>query len=49
MRHTFAAYLPEKEMDFIYIQELLGHANINSTGIRTRLMNQAKKKLYNQT
>jgi len=48
MRHTFAAHLTEKGMDFCYIQELLGHANINSTRIYTRLMNNARKKQYDQ-
>lgn len=46
MRHTFAAHLAEKGMDFTYIQELLGHANINNTRIYTRLMNHARKKQY---
>jgi integrase/recombinase XerC len=48
MRHTFAAHLAEKGMDFSYIQELLGHANINSTRIYTRLMNYARKKQYDR-
>ncbi|WOV88043.1 tyrosine-type recombinase/integrase [Sporosarcina oncorhynchi] len=48
MRHTFAAHLAEKGMTFTYIQELLGHANINSTRIYTRLMNHARKKKYDQ-
>lgn len=48
LRHTFAAYLAEKGMEFSYIQDLLGHANINSTRIYTRLMNNARKKQYDQ-
>lgn len=48
LRHTFAAHLAEKGMDFYYIQELLGHVNINSTRIYTRLTNHARKKLYDQ-
>jgi len=48
MRHTFAAHLTEKGMDFNYIQELLGHTNVNSTRIYTRLMNNARKKQYDQ-
>ncbi|MDQ0154246.1 site-specific tyrosine recombinase/integron integrase [Robertmurraya andreesenii] len=48
MRHTFAAHLAEKGMDFTYIQELLGHENINSTRIYTRLMNHARKKQYDR-
>lgn len=48
LRHTFASHLAEKGMDFSYIQELLGHSNINSTRIYTRLMNAARKKQYDQ-
>ncbi|MGN7175619.1 site-specific tyrosine recombinase/integron integrase [Cytobacillus sp. SAFR-174] len=48
LRHTFAAHLAEKGMNFSYIQELLGHSNINSTRIYTRLMNHARKKKYDQ-
>jgi site-specific recombinase XerD len=48
MRHTFAAHLAEKNMPQSYIQELLGHANINSTRIYTRLMEQARKKQYDR-
>lgn len=48
LRHTFAAHLAEKGMDFSYIQELLGHVNINSTRIYTRLMNHARKKQYDR-
>lgn len=48
LRHTFAATLAEKGMDFLYIQELLGHSNINSTRIYTRLMNHERKKQYDQ-
>jgi site-specific recombinase XerD len=48
MRHTFAAHLAEKEMPQSYIQDLLGHVDINSTRIYTRLMNHARKKQYDQ-
>ncbi|MGE7667167.1 site-specific tyrosine recombinase/integron integrase [Ureibacillus composti] len=48
LRHTFAAHVAEKGMEFCYIQELLGHTNINSTKIYTRLMSHARKKLYYQ-
>lgn len=48
MRHTFAAHLAEKEMSQSHIQELLGHANINSTHIYTRLMEQARKDQYDK-
>jgi site-specific recombinase XerD len=48
MRHTFAAHLAEKNMPQSYIQELLGHVNINSTRIYTRLMETARKKQYDR-
>ncbi|PYF07568.1 site-specific tyrosine recombinase/integron integrase [Ureibacillus chungkukjangi] len=48
MRHTFATHLTEKNMDFSYIQELLGHSNINSTRVYTRLMDNARKKQYDR-
>lgn len=46
MRHTFAAHLAEREMPQSYIQELLGHVNINSTIIYTNLSAKARKKQY---
>ncbi|WP_339250840.1 site-specific tyrosine recombinase/integron integrase [Sporosarcina sp. FSL W8-0480] len=48
MRHTFAAHLAEKKMPPSQIQDLLGHVNFNSTRIYTRLMNDARKKMYDQ-
>ena len=48
MRHTFAAHLAERDMPQSYIQELLGHVDINSTRIYTRLMEHARKKMYDQ-
>ncbi|MYL34289.1 tyrosine-type recombinase/integrase [Pontibacillus yanchengensis] len=48
MRHTFAAHLTEKNMPESYIQDLLGHVNLNSTRIYTRLMEHARKKLYDR-
>jgi site-specific recombinase XerD len=48
MRHTFAAHLAEKNMPQSYIQELLGHVNINSTRIYTRLNESARKKMYDR-
>ncbi|HBV96177.1 MAG: integrase [Peptococcaceae bacterium BICA1-7] len=46
MRHTFAAHLAEKDMPQSYIQELLGHVNINSTRIYTNLSAKTRKKQY---
>lgn len=48
LRHTFAAHLAEKNMPQSYIQELLGHVDINSTRIYTRLMESARKKQYDR-
>ncbi|WP_019243124.1 MULTISPECIES: site-specific tyrosine recombinase/integron integrase [Bacillus] len=48
LRHTFAAHLSEKNMPQSYIQELLGHSNINSTRIYTRLRETARKKMYDR-
>ncbi|MBM7690751.1 site-specific recombinase XerD [Peribacillus deserti] len=48
MRHTFAAHLAEKNMPQSYIQELLGHVNINTTRIYTRLSEHARKKQYDR-
>ncbi|MED3965972.1 tyrosine-type recombinase/integrase [Niallia taxi] len=46
LRHTFAAHLAEKNMPQSYIQELLGHVDINSTRNYTRLMEHARKNKY---
>jgi site-specific recombinase XerD len=48
MRHTFAAHLAEKNMPQSYIQEMMGHSNINSTRIYTRLRENARKKIYDR-
>jgi site-specific recombinase XerD len=48
LRHTFAAHLAEKQMPQSHIQELLGHVNINTTRIYTRLMEHARKNQYDR-
>lgn len=48
MRHTFAAHLTEKNMPPSYLQDLLGHVNLNSTRIYSRLTEKARKKKYDQ-
>lgn len=46
LRHTFAVHLAEKGMPQIYLQELLGHDDINTTKIYTKLNNEAQKRKY---
>lgn len=46
MRHSMAAHLSEKGMPLSYVQDLLGHKNINTTRIYTRLSNDDRKKQY---
>lgn len=46
LRHTFAVHLAEKGMPQTYLQELLGHDDINSTKIYTKLYNEARKQKY---
>lgn len=46
LRHTFGSYMAEKEMRIEHIQRIMGHSNINSTRIYTRLKEEARKKLY---
>lgn len=48
LRHTFATYLARKNMSQSFIQELLGHVNINTTSIYTRLTDAERKKQYDQ-
>ncbi|SPF53020.1 Integrase-recombinase protein [Candidatus Desulfosporosinus infrequens] len=48
IRHTFATHLAEKQMPQSYIQELLGHVNINTTRIYTRPSPEARKKKFDR-
>ena len=49
IRHTFSTHLLAGGMDLRYIQQLLGHEEISTTLVYTRIQNEDLFKVYRET
>ena len=46
MRHSFATYMLEKDVDLIYISQMMGHKSLDTTRMYTHFTNPKLKRIY---